>query len=443
MDINNEYYHKYAKYKIKYLELQNQQIGGKNKDNKNESSSNIIEFIKKSNINKIKEELPNILFDDKTYCDKIIGQGMMGEVIVSKIGNTTNLKTNGMTINVPVVIKKSHIDGDFDMKIIDNDLYVYGYKNITTEAILLLYMLDLWHKKLSPHLPIIVGYGSCAKQNTSFNEIGEKPKPPQSKVIINKIITERQGLDEQIKIKIKNDNFNEGVFWHPGPDYEFFESNMATMNDLLTYINLFRENDIISLPNSESCNIIKLCDYIAISFLHTYEILSAHNITLFDMHPGNIFIHWLNKKSYMGNMYIGDIKNIIYKFDDKFIKIKTHGFIIKIGDVGSSIVHPKKDVYILGQGNDLDKTYPIVKQLIKPNISPHDFLYNFIYMLPTSLHQKTMAYKILSKYPYSEMRWPSLPLKLVNDQLTASEMLEKFDDYFIKNPVKAEDTLII
>lgn len=442
--MDTEYHAKYIKYKNKYLHLKNNQLGGahkkkahkkltKSKKNKiytQESKYKLIEFIKKAPLNKIIDDLPKMLFDNKTYCDEIMGEGMMGEVIVSSIGPTMDVKVGNTAINIPVVIKKAKMDGTFDMKIINGKLYAYSYRNLVVEAILLYYVSDLWYKKLSPHLPLMIGYGSCN---------------PNTKTIVSRIITERHGMDHKVKIKMTQ--FDEGPLWHPDGNFisggSYFESNFSTISDLFKYIGLFRKGDIIVLPNSKKVNIIKLCDYLSISFLHTFQLLYDHGITLTDMHPGNIFLHWLNEKSYMGNQSINDIEYIIYEINNKYYKIETFGFVLKIGDIGSSILHPRDDVYILGQGVNLEKTYPIVEQITKPNSKCGAFLYLISYNLPFELYQQTIAYQILSNYPYSEMYYFGIPQKLLDDQLNTSEILEKFEDYRISKPKKSSNTLII
>lgn len=413
------YQYKYKKYKTKYLNLINQ-TGGQKKQN-------LISFIKNSSFEKIKEELPKILFDNVTYCDKFLGRGMMGEVIESAVGNTMNIKTGNITITIPVVIKKANEDGNFDIKTINNNLYIYSYRNLVGEAIILTYISELWHKKVSPHLPLMVGYGSCNKDN----------------IIIDKIITERHGLDHKVKTKITG--FYPDPFWHPDPEYDpnnlYFDSTLATLNALFNYIYLTRKGESVTLPNSVQCNIVELCDYLTISYLCTRDLLQKHKITLADMHPGNLFIHWLNDNSYMGDKNIGHIKTIIYKHKKHYIKIKTFGLILKVGDVGASIIVPKPNVFILGQACDLEKTYPILEHIIKPNGEIFPEIFSFI--LPTSLYQKTIAYKIMSTYPYSEIKHWNMPYKLLDATLSASDMLDHFSDYFVDKPVKSKDTLII
>lgn len=508
-------YHKYLKYKTKYLELKMFQNGGSKKSpNKlsinmilnNPQIRNIIKLIKKSPITTIINELPNLLSNVNMYCDQVIGNGMMGEVIVPKIGETFRLLIgNSLVLDLPIVVKNAHIEGKFNMKIINNKLYIYAYKNITTEALILCYITDLWYKKKSPHLPNMIGFSSC-KQNT-----------------VNKIITERHGLHElhglygdggrngdgdrngygngngngdgdgdrngngyggKILVKVDaNKYFTDDPLFHPMSLYNSehnqnlnYETYLSTMTELFRYI--IQGGKAIGLPPKWNDNddtmesklsrgnvvqsnigptfggnigvkydIIKLCDYLTISFLHTYHILAKNNIYLHDMHAENIFIHWLCKNSYMGDKYIGNIKKVVYIVNkNKYLEIETYGMLLKIGDCGSSIVCPRDDVYILGQGNDLEKTYKIVDQLVKPNFGCYYFLYAFQNLLPFRLYEKTIAHKILSSPPYSEIPMASTyTYEFVDSTLTPLELLDKYcDEYMINHhDIEEHNTLIV
>jgi hypothetical protein len=217
---------------------------------------------------------------------------------------------------------------------------------------------------------------------------------------------------------------------------------MSTLGDLLNYIKIRRDGENILLPNNEMCNIVEICDYLTISYLHTHNLCMKHHVSLLDMHSENIFIHWLGKNSYMGDKNIGNIKHIIYKVNNEYIKIDTHGFILKIGDIGSSIVHPRDDIFILGQAVNLEKNYILVDQAVRPNFSCHYFLFN-LGSLPGVLFRKTIAYQILSNYPYSEEPSIIIPYELLDDMLTPNEMLQSFSKYFVNEPTESSDTLII
>jgi hypothetical protein len=412
--MDSKFTEKIKKYTEKIKNIQN---GGKNKSS---TYTDIIDFIMTEPIKKIINDLPRILVDEKNWCDKIIGEGMMGKVSISEIGNTVEFKLKDKNIIIPVVTKKARQAGIFGMKIIKKKLYIYSYENIVTEALILLFTRKIWHKMISPHLPLIIGFGSCDKNINT---------------ILDTIITERHGLDEPVEIK--KDGYIETPLIFPEYNREHEnKSTLATLYELMIYINLKKKGNSVILPNSETCDIIELCDYLTISYLHTHDLLLKNNITLYDMHNSNIFIHWLNKNSYMGDKNIQNIKYIIYKFNDKYIKIKTFGLILKIGDIGASILQPRTDIVILGlAGGDIEKHYNLVDQLVKPNYTCHKFLYNIQSSLSTNLYEKTIAYKILSSYPYAEInRYKTIQYNLLYDMLTPYEMLEKYEKYIIDKP---------
>ena len=414
------YKQKYIKYKNKYLFTKMIQQGGNN---------NIVKFIKKSSIHDIKTKLPAILFNDN-YCDKIIGRGMMGEVYASSIGKTLDVNINNSIINIPVVIKKAIGDGTFDMTIYDDILYIYSYKNLTTEAIILEYISELWKKEVSPHLPFMIGFSRC----------DENKKPN-----IDRIITERHGLNDEITVEING--IDVSPLFHHDPNYNFdmpsYQTLFTTMFDLFKYILMKEKNGSIILPNNKKCNVAKLCDYLAISYLHTSGILHTQNISLSDMHMKNVFIHWLNDKSYMGTRNIGNINYIIYDIGSGiYLKMKTYGLLLKIGDVGASIVNPKDNVIILGQAVDLEKTKHLIKYVTDPKLDI-GFFYYFKNMLPPNIYQKTFISKILSVYPYSNLALGKIPYELLDAMEEPMEILKKFTRYIVSNPIKTSDTLII
>ena len=124
--------------------------------------------------------------------------------------------------------------------------------------------------------------------------------------------------------------------------------------------------------------------------------LQKHNILLTDMHGGNVFIHWLNENSYMGNKNINNTKYIYYRHGNQYLKIKTHGLLLKIGDTGTFRINPKSHVYIVGMGSNIKKTYGIAKRSFKIPTC-HFYLLNFKRGLPSNIYQKTIAYEILSQ----------------------------------------------
>jgi len=385
-------------------------------------SSSVVDFLNNSNNNDIETNLKGVLHNT-VFCDTTLGEGFVGRVKVSGIGGTHMIRyRDNLEVALPVAIKESQVDGDI-MMFTDPDtknLYIFCSRGISMEPLILYYMRELITEKKSPHLPLIIGHSKCDSMTL---------QP------IDRFITERHGWDKEIHIKL--DGYYETPIWRLIPDYDSkdptYKTRMATFDDLCTWFNLMKKpDDTVILPNNQQCNVIELLDYISISHIITYDLLAKHNIFALDMHPGNIFIHWLNKNSYMHDKFIGNTEYIYYKFNKKYYKIKTFGLITKIGDVGACIVHPRKDLYLVGQANDIYKTYPIVNEIPKINRC-FEFLSMFIHTLPFDTFRKTIAFQIFSSHPYNMMNWLSNSRDLIKDMMSADKLIKFFDKYSVDN----------
>ena len=302
--------------------------------------------------------------------------------------------------------------------------------SILNEIIVLIYILDLWYKKLSPHLPILINYGKTNNDK------------------INRLITERQGLNKKVYFEVDRLYGLEREDFPLNNDVPInkvsYDSYIATFYDLIRYIKLKRNGKYIILPNGNKCNIIKLLDYLCISYIHTHKLLKDNNIGLIDMHSSNVFIHWLNNKSYMGNNNISKIKNIIYKINNKYIKIKTYGLILKMGDVGNACMKIKNNIYLF-TGVNFDQNYKLINEVLKPNFSSLlTLLLEIRDYVPYFIYKKTVAFNILTNKPYDEEYEGNPHIHHINNKyLTGSELLEKYSKYYIDKPKISKKTLII
>lgn len=161
------------------------------------------------------------------------------------------------------------------------------------------------------------------------------------------------------------------------------------------------------------------------------------------MHPGNMFIHWLNKNSYMHDQYIGNVEYIYYGIANKYYKIKTFGAILKISDVGSSIVHPRSDLYIVGEGNDLEKTNGIVQTITKfPQY--YNFLHAIARILPVDIFDQTIIHQIRSSYPFNKMAGSiAMTDTIVNDIPSTGDIMRFNDKYLVEDIRTNKNVLIV
>jgi hypothetical protein len=391
-------YHKYNKYNTKCLKLKNteyQEGGSKNKKSKKSKKSDkfeeILDFIQNSKKEKIQKKLYELL-SNKDYCPILLGEGQFGKAYVPQINKTFTFRIgkNKKDIELPIVIKESkninNPDAYFGIDIIDDVLYVSSYDNMTSETLILMYIRKLWYHTV--HLPLIFAYGTCSESK-----------------IVNRVVTLKHGLDEFIEIDLAGKFYNEVQLWHKQREKtkEIFKSSIATLNELFTYIHYKKNKDgTVKLPNGQICDVVELFDYICISYLATHELLTQNNIFPSDMHAGNLFIHWLNDNSYYDNNNIKNIKEITYKIGKKYYKIKTFGFVIILGDVGTFIVQPKKDVIIVGHVADIKNNYKLIEKRLMPEYTNIIFIsWNISYLTPKE-YKNTIAYNILNSEPYCD-----------------------------------------
>ena len=421
--MKKDYYNLYIKYKNKYLNIKNMNGGSKS-----EKTIDIIKFLQKSTFEEIQTKLLDIIFTKK-YCINKIGEGMAGIIYTPNINSKEKIKMGKKIIELPIVVKEAKKNNELFMDIIDNKLYIYSSNNITLEMLILNYINKLYYKKKSPHLPLMIGYSCC------FNNKE-----------VDTIITERFGLDKKIEIAVDGINFTK-LFFDLNMNTNIFSSYINTLDKLITYIMLKKnDNDEVILPNGIKCDIIELIDYICISYIHTYNLLNKNNIYCNDSHNNNIFIQWLTPNSWFTDININNIKYINYKIGNKIYKIKTFGFIIKLGDVGNYFVKPRKDIYILGIANDIINNYKIIDQNKYVDIFIF-ILFNFdIEKITYKLYQKIIIYQIINTYPYNEIslnRHFTIKNEHVDKLLKPYELLNFYEKYEINKIERNKYTLII
>ena len=321
----------------------------------------------------------------------------------------------------------------FGLDILDNKLYISGYRGLTIEALILMLIKNL--RKKTVHLPLLLAYGTCSITK-----------------IIDRIYTLRYGLDNPIEINLQGKIYNEDPLWHK-QDYEnneIFTSTIATLDDLFTYIHYSKnKDDIVILPNNISCKVTELYDYLCISYLATHQLLTENNIYPCDMHTGNIFIHWLDDNSYYNDKNIKDLKEIVYKIGNKYYKIKTFGFILILGDTGTFMIKVKKDIIVIGQAPDIKKDYYKYDRRMTPTHHNMDFIYyNFNFLTPKQF-EKTVAYKIMNTepycdYPYKNWKLLGIDISFLDNMKSTIELLNFFyEKYGVDKYEKNKNNIII
>jgi len=391
-------------------------------NNFDDKVNKIIKFISKSDKNTIKNKLIDIIEYHK-FCPTVLGQGAFGKAYIPESKNI-EVNIDNKKVYLPIVVKevitseyKDVNKPDINFDIIGNNLYIIGnFNGITTEAIILMYIKQLCSKTV--HLPLILGYGTCL----------EKTK-------INKIITTRLGLDKEIEVDLTGKVYgNKKKITH--------KSFITTLEDLYNFIYYSKNKDgSVILPNGIKCdNISELYDYICISYLATFHLLTENKIYPKDMYIGNIFIHWLNDTSYYNNENIKNCKNIIYKVNNKYYKIKTFGFVIVLGDTGCFLLEAKKDVFIVGYENFFETKEKMLRNSTKDNI---DIIRNHDMITPNEFI-KSIAYKILNSEPYNLYPKYSHWGENITKKLSTPELLNfYYKKYGVDKYTKNKNTILI
>ena len=122
----------------------------------------------------------------------------------------------------------------------------------------------------------------------------------------------------------------------------------------------------------------------------------------------------------------------ITKINKKFYKIKTFGFVIILGDLGSSIIKIRNDVILVGQIYDINNNYHLIKRRLRPEHTNIDFIQWNNNFLTFDEFKNTIAYIILSDKPYSEYPqevWHLLgySIEYLDKLKSTLELLEYFD----------------
>jgi hypothetical protein len=285
------------------------------------------------------------------------------------------------------------------------------------------------------HLPLLLAYGTCSQTK-----------------IIDRIYTLRYGLDKSVEINLVGKIYDEDTLWHKShsQNNEIFTNTIATIGDLFTYIHYKKnKDDNVILPNNIKCNIVELYDYLCISYLATHHLLTENNIFPSDMHTGNIFIHWLNDNSYFNDKNIKNLKEITYKIDNKYYKIKTFGFVLILGDTGTFIIKIKKDIILIGQAPDIKNDYSKYDRRMKATHNNMDFIKFSSNLLTQRQFEKTIAFKIMDtepycNYPYHNWKLLGTDISYLDNMKSTEELLEFYHKkYGINKYEKKDDNILI
>jgi hypothetical protein len=426
-----EYEEKYIKYKKKYLELK----GGGDKNNIFEFDK-IVDFITHSKKEEIAEKLLDLI-QNTSFCPILLGQGFTGNVFLPEIDRTFPYKIGNKIVQLPVVIKVASYLNDinhyFGYYLLDNKLYISGYRGLTTETLILMFINNLRNKTV--HLPLLLTYATCSKTK-----------------VIDRIYTLRYGLDKPVEINLINKIYNEVSLWQKQYDepIAIFKNNVSTLIELFDYIHYSKnKDDNVILPNNIMCNITELYDYLCISYLATHHLLIKNNIFPSDMNCKNIFIHWLNDSSYYKDKNIKNLEEIIYKIGNKYYKIKTFGFVLILGDTGTFVIKIKEDIILAGHAANITTNYFKYDRIMTDTHNNIEFIKDSMNYLTPKQFKNTIVSKIINTEPYCN--YPIRQYKLLGTDISyldnmkpTTELLKFFyDKYGVSKYEKKNNNILI
>jgi hypothetical protein len=361
------------------------------------------DIMKKSDNKTIKEEFKKFINEYTYYCDEFLGEGFFGRVTTPNFGPVVNVFIGNSFVSLPTAVKQlKHPDGKFSIYEQDGKLYMVSEKTLTSEMIMLYMVSKLWYDERTPHLPFLLGVDSCGDIDSGF---------------ISKIVTERHGIMSWFngleKPIILRDRFKT-PFWLTRQNHV---SNMATLDDLFLFCLLNRESETkITLPNGKTVYIPDLLDYLFISYVHTAHILYKDlHLILSDQHSTNIFIHWLGKFSRMGKTDMSNVDRIYYQIEkDKYIKCDTYGILLKLGDLGTCVMKPRDDVYVIGDVYDQDKHIKDFRKYDSYVASYIDMFMNIVGgTFPQGVISKTRVWKLCQKAPFNTITYLGTPVDVM------------------------------
>jgi len=364
-----------------YIDLDKQKIINSQSGGNNEI--NLYDLLTKCTHKEIEEKLDDEVWKIGSFCDKYVGSGYFSHVVIPTVGSYMDITIGENIFKISVVNKhlKEDKSGTMTYHNHNDNLIIGSNFSLTCEAIMLYFISKHWYRGLNLHLPFMVGFGCC---------------DPLKKSLVTNIILHKNGLSKEIELhydKFVQDTLD--VF-----EYRNKYDYLATLEKFSDYLMINEKKLSCVLPNGKEIYIPDIIDQCIIFYLHTsHYVWEYFNLTLIDQHLNNIFIHWLDEFSICGKEKLENKKYIFYKIGTKYIKVPMHGFIFKLGDIGTCVMTPQKNVFIVGY---LTAVNDVVFDNIITLNEKHKFYYKFfgrfIGTFPTSIVEKTRSYKLFNKY---------------------------------------------
>lgn len=345
------------------------------------------------------------------YCESVVGEGYFGKVTIPMVGPTLSIKVGDETIILPIVIKESKVKGEIYIDNIGDTLIINADGNMTCEALILFMLSKSWYKEENIHLPFLIGMGRCDLSIKGISHlILEKCGLP------NRIPVDRSHFSGSPASLSLDSTVNYSYLTNVGGliDYIYSNFKIGPKTELTSklFADAMRESHlelicdfpkgIINSGIEKNVSLVEIIDNICIFYLHTCHFLwKKYGLVLGDQHIENIFIHWINESSMCGKKKLDKLETINYEINkNKYIKVKAHGMIYKIGDIGISIMNVQKDVMIIGNISNPNNLELALKYKTKC-YSCWDFIFELLRYCPLEIVYQTIIYSIIEKHNIS------------------------------------------
>jgi len=391
---------------------------------------NIIDYLNKNTNKEIKENIANKIIEISQLCEDKIGEGFFGRVYTPLISPIATITINKkLSVRFPIVVKESkHTEGNFYILDGKKRMYIYSDRDLTAESIILFFISKFWYNTSFPYGPFLVSIHSCGANKN---------------VLVDKLVTERHGYYYTVE------TVHTGINLVGELDNSF--SKLETVGALLeTALNKCDNNYnfILQLYNKKlKFNIVELVNYIVLHFLISVDYCTRKGLILTDQHIHNIFISWLASGTInIGNKHMISVTDIYYKLDNStIIKAPLKNILIKLGDIGSSVLKLRNDLWIIGDVIKEQDVISHVEKYFDKYIPSYMTLFNGLHdILPHDMFSKSVLHDIYTDKHIS--KYTHLTGYVDPDKYpTASDLLYRyFTEYIVeKLPTDSKSVFLI
>jgi len=392
-------------------------------------SHNIINFLKNNNNKTIKDKIITEIAGLTYACQDKIGEGYFGKVYTPLIPNvgTIKLKNNTYTY-VPVAVKEMMHEGIFDFIDDKERLYLYSDRELTCEAILLYFISKFWYESKFPYAPFLISVHKCKTENHSS--------------LIDHLVTERHGVFESYQS------------WSKGNNIVANGIEMGTKHKLETFYNMlhagmdeYDDKYNFSVKSMDvKFNLIDMIDNLMLHTLIYMDYCTKHGLILVDQHLNNIFISWITDVNTIGGKKMLPVKNIYYTIGkNEHIKAPVNIIIPKVGDLGSSVLKMRNDLWIvtdLINVKNIDDISKLFDKYVPPYLLMFDGLKN---VLPYDVFTKTLLKEIYDDNKIISQNYSYMTQCIKPDKFpTESQLLKKYyKKYLVSDLPKDSETVFI